>query len=90
DDISLEDKYNNEFKQNLLDSISKMSPKKFEAFSRMLLRKMGVNFTEKGVQISNDGGIDGYGYHLDSSDFRTTKVVIQCKRYNSGPVTEPE
>ena len=67
-----------------------MSPKKFEAFSRMLLSKMGVNFTEKGVQISNDGGIDGYGYHLDSSDFRTTKVVIQCKRYNSGPVTEPE
>lgn len=90
DDLSLEDKYNNEFKQNLLDAISKMSPKKFEAFSRMLLSKMGVNFTEKGVQISNDGGIDGYGYHLDSSDFRTTKVVIQCKRYNSGPVTEPE
>ena len=39
-----------------------MSPKKFEAFSRAILTKMGVEFTNKGVQISNDGGIDGYGY----------------------------
>ena len=51
---------------------------------------MGVEFTEKGVQISNDGGIDGYGYHTDLNDFRTTRVVIQCKRYNSTPVSEPE
>jgi restriction system protein len=51
---------------------------------------MGVEFTEKGVQVSNDGGIDGYGYHVDRNDFRTTRVVIQCKRYNAGPVSEPE
>ena len=61
-----------------------------EAFSRALLTKMGVEFTNKGVQISNDGGIDGYGYHRDQDDFRTTRVVIQCKRYNTGPVTEPD
>ena len=67
-----------------------MSPKKFEAFSRALLNRMGVEFTEKGAQISNDGGIDGYGYHIDANDFRTTRVVIQCKRYNVSPVTEPE
>ena len=67
-----------------------MSPRKFEVFSRALLNRMGVEFTEKGVQISNDGGIDGYGYHTDSNDFRTTRVVIQCKRYNTSPVTEPE
>ena len=67
-----------------------MSPKKFEAFSRALLNRMGVEFTEKGVQISNDGGIDGYGYHTDANDFRTTRVVIQCKRYNVSPVREPE
>ena len=36
-----------------------MTPKKFEAFSRALLNRMGVEFTEKGVQISNDGRIDG-------------------------------
>ena len=78
------------FNEALLDAIAKMSPKKFEAFSRALLNKMGVEFTEEGVQVSNDGGIDGYGYHVDADDFRTTRVVIQCKRWNSNPVGEPE
>lgn len=85
-----EEKNKDDFKEKLLAAISKMTPKKFEAFSRALLNRMGVEFTEKGVQISNDGGIDGYGYHTDSNDFRTTRVVIQCKRYNVAPVREPE
>lgn len=85
-----EEKIKDDFKETLLAAISKMSPKKFEAFSRALLNRMGVEFTEKGVQISNDGGIDGYGYHIDANDFRTTRVVIQCKRYNVSPVSEPE
>lgn len=90
EETQAEEKIKDEFKENLLAAISKMSPKKFEAFSRALLNKMGVDFTEKGVQISNDGGIDGYGYHTDVNDFRTTRVVIQCKRYNVAPVREPE
>ena len=90
DESMSEDQILNDFKEKLLHSIAKMSPKKFEAFSRALLTKMGVEFTDKGIQISNDGGIDGYGYHKDFDDFRTTRVVIQCKRYNSGPVTEPD
>lgn len=77
-------------KIKLQSAIANMSPKKFEQFSRALLTKMGVQFTDKGVQISNDGGIDGYGYHTDDDNFRTTRVVIQCKRYNSGAVSEPE
>lgn len=85
-----EEKIKDDFKEKLLVAISKMSPKKFEAFLRALLNRMGVEFTEKGVQISNDGGIDGYGYHTDANDFRTTRVVIQCKRYNVAPVREPE
>lgn len=85
-----EEKIKDTFKDSLLTAISKMSPKKFEAFSRALLNRMGVEFTEKGAQISNDGGIDGYGYHTDTNDFRTTRVVIQCKRYNAAPVSEPE
>ena len=85
-----EEKMEDDFKEKLLSAIAKMTPKKFEAFSRALLNRMGVEFTEKGVQISNDGGIDGYGYHTDTNDFRTTRVVIQCKRYNASPVTEPE
>lgn len=85
-----EEKIKDGFKEKLLAAIAKMAPKKFEAFSRALLNRMGVEFTEKGVQISNDGGIDGYGYHTDVNDFRTTRVVIQCKRYNVAPVREPE
>ena len=89
-EVQSEEKIKDDFKDTLLGTIAKMSPKKFEAFSRALLNRMGVEFTEKGVQISNDGGIDGYGYHVDANDFRTTRVVIQCKRYNSAPVSEPE
>lgn len=89
DESMSEDQIQNDFKEKLLNAIAKMSPKKFEAFSRALLTKMGVEFTNKGIQVSNDGGIDGYGYHKDLDDFRTTRVVIQCKRYNTGPVTEP-
>lgn len=90
DEISLEEQYKESFREKLLEAISKMSPKKFEMFSRLLLNKMGVEFTNKGVQVSNDGGIDGYGYHRDLDDFRTTRVVIQCKRYNSNDVGSPE
>lgn len=90
EEMETEEKIRDDFKDALLAAIAKMSPKKFEAFSRALLNRMGVEFTEKGVQISNDGGIDGYGYHIDANDFRTTRVVIQCKRYNSAPVSEPE
>lgn len=74
-----EDQILNDFKEKLLKAIANMTPKKFESFSRALLTKMGVEFTEKGMQVSNDGGIDGYGYHRDIDDFRTTRVVIQCK-----------
>ena len=89
-DISTQDKYDTEFSEKLLEAISKMTPKKFEMFSRSLLKKMGVQFTERGVQMTNDGGLDGFGYHRDSDDFRTSKVVIQCKRYNSAPVQSPD
>ena len=91
EETEAEEKIKDDFRDTLLAAIAKMAPKKFEAFSRALLNRMGVEFdTEKGVQISNDGGIDGYGYHIDTNDFRTTRVVIQCKRYNVAPVSEPE
>jgi restriction system protein len=90
EEMQEEEKIKDDFEEKLLKAIARMTPKKFEAFSRALLNQMGVEFTEKGVQISNDGGIDGYGYHTDVNDFRTTRVVIQCKRYNVAPVTEPE
>lgn len=85
-----EDNVLDDVKVKLQSAIASMSPKKFEQFSRALLTKMGVQFTDKGVKVSNDGGIDGYGYHTDDDDFRTTRVVIQCKRYNTAPVSEPD
>ena len=90
EEVSTEDGIVDDFKVRLQSAIASMSPAKFEQFSRALLTKMGVQFTNKGIQISNDGGIDGYGYHVDEEDFRTTRVVIQCKRYNTNPVSEPE
>lgn len=85
-----EDELLDDFKVKLQSAIANMSPEKFEQFARALLTKMGVQFTNKSVQISNDGGIDGYGYHVDDDDFRTTRVVIQCKRFNVNPVSEPD
>lgn len=74
----------------LLDMIKQFTPKKFESFSRKLLSKMGIAFdNEKGVMMSNDHGIDGYGI-FESNEFRTNKVVIQCKRYTEGHIGEPE
>lgn len=90
DDIAADKDPVDDFKTDLQQAIANMSPAKFEQFARALLTKMGVKFTEKGVNISNDGGIDGYGYHRDDDDFRTTRVVIQCKRYNTGKVSEPD
>lgn len=91
DDIkSNEDDILDDVKVKLQSAIANMTPKKFEQFSRALLTKMGVQFTDKGIKVSNDGGIDGYGYHMDDDDFRTTRVVIQCKRYNTAPVSEPD
>ena len=87
---STEDELLDDFKVKLQSAIANMSPAKFEQFSRALLTKMGVQFANKSVQISNDGGIDGYGYHVDDDDFRTTRVVIQCKRFNVNPVSEPD
>lgn len=86
DEATEADEILNQLRIKILNAIDKMSPKKFETFSRALLTEMGVEFTDKGIQISSDGGIDGYGYHKDPHDFRTTRVVIQCKRYNAGSV----
>lgn len=78
------------WKVEILERIKQFSPKKFESFSRLLLSHMGIKFDrEKGVKMSGDHGIDGYGY-FESDDFRTSKVVVQCKRFIDNPVSEPD
>ena len=79
-----------DLQSKLLELIKSFSPKKFESFSRKLFSKMKIVFdNKKGTLMSNDHGIDGYGI-FESDEFRTSKVVIQCKRYTDGCVGEPE
>lgn len=92
EEVSVEEESDSseDWKVVVLEQIKKFSPKKFESFSRLLLSHMGIRFDrEKGVKMSGDHGIDGYGY-FESDEFRTAKVVVQCKRYTDNPVSEPE
>ena len=74
--------------------IKENSPQFFERLVVDLLVAIGYGGSHqdaaKAIGKTNDGGIDGYGYHVDADDFRTTRVVIQCKRFNSNPVSEPD
>lgn len=77
------------WRQQLLDALIKMSPKKFELFCRGLLTKMGIDVDDEiGVQYVADGGLDGFGY-VRSDDYRTTRVALQAKRWQ-GKVSAPE
>ena len=85
-----QDTADDEWKAQLLDQVKSFSPAKFESFSRLLISKMGVKIDKvKGVKLSGDHGIDGFGY-FRSDEFRTARVAIQCKRYTSGSVGESE
>ncbi|KRM04867.1 Restriction endonuclease [Liquorilactobacillus ghanensis DSM 18630] len=77
------------WRQQLLDVLLKMNPKKFELFCRGLLTKMGVDVDDTiGIQYVADGGLDGFGY-VRSDDYRTTRVALQAKRWQ-GKVSAPE
>lgn len=77
------------WRSELLAALAKMSPQKFEMFSRGLLINMGVDLDDNiGVRYIGDGGLDGFGY-ITSDDFRTTRVALQAKRWD-GKVSAPE
>ncbi|QGV04240.1 restriction endonuclease [Lactobacillus acetotolerans] len=79
----------NQWRKDLLDALIKMNPKKFEIFCRGLLKRMGVEVDNTiGVQYVADGGLDGFGY-VRSDDYRTTRVALQAKRWQS-KVSAPE
>lgn len=85
-----EDTSNLNWKAQLLNQLAQFAPGKFESFSRLLISKMGVVIDkERGIVRSGDHGIDGFGY-FTSDEFRTSRVAIQCKRYTTGAVSEPE
>lgn len=90
DDSDVEEETEEEpWKAELLAALAKMSPQKFEMFSRGLLLHMGVDLDDNiGVRYVGDGGLDGFGY-ITSDDFRTTRVALQAKRWD-GKVSAPE
>ena len=78
-----------QWRDELIRKLKKFSPAKFEMFARKLVSKMNVEMDEKiGIQVSNDGGLDGFGY-ITSDDFRTARVAIQAKRWEDN-VPSPE
>ncbi|MEE1989387.1 restriction endonuclease [Limosilactobacillus reuteri] len=83
------DEVDEPWRQQLLEALIKMNPKKFELFCRGLLTKMGIDVDDKiGIQYVADGGVDGFGY-VRSDDYRTTRVALQAKRWK-GKVSAPE
>ena len=78
-----------QWRVELIEKLKNFSPAKFEMFARKLVSKMNIEMDEKiGIQVSNDGGLDGFGY-ITSDDFRTARVAIQAKRWE-GNVPSPE
>lgn len=74
----------------LIAQLKQFSPQKFESFARLLISKMGVRIDKNlGIVMSNDQGIDGFGY-FESDEFRTSRVAIQAKRYTNNLVSAPE
>ena len=89
DDNADSEEVDEPWRQQLLDALIKMNPKKFELFCRGLLTKMGIDVDDEiGVQYVADGGLDGFGY-VRSDDYRTTRVALQAKRWQ-GKVSAPE
>lgn len=77
------------WREELLTALKSMSPRKFEIFCNGLLKRMGVDLDNNiGTKYSADGGLDGFGY-VTSDDFRTTRVALQCKRWQNN-VQSPE
>jgi len=78
-----EDTKEDQWRQDLLEALINMNPKKFELFCRGLLTKMGIDVDDTiGVNYVADGGIDGFGY-VRSNDYRTTRVALQAKRWQT-------
>ena len=81
--VEIYDKYEEDFKSQLLDRLHELTPNQFEEFARKLLQVYGfvdVNVTETGP----DGGIDGYGKLKVGLAYMN--VAFQCKRSSGNGV----
>lgn len=67
------------WQEDLLDSVKRITPDKFERLCQRLLRELGFLNVEV-TQRSNDGGIDGQGL-IRLGGVLSFHVVFQAKRY---------
>ena len=89
EDETAEDSVEDSWRNQLLDALQNMNPKKFELFCRGLLKRMGIDVDDNiGTPYVADGGLDGFGY-VRSDDYRTPRVALQAKRWQ-GKVSAPE
>ncbi len=84
---ALHDKYVAQLKDRVISDLRRLPPAAFETFAKQLLEVYGFEDTHV-TQVSNDGGIDGYGKlkvglaHLN--------VAFQCKRWTEGNIQRTE
>jgi restriction system protein len=84
--LELYEKYESDFRVQLLDRLLALKPADFERFARRVL--MAYGFVEVTVTaISRDGGIDGHGRL--TLGLATLSAAFQCKRWQ-GNVGRPE
>lgn len=79
-------KINSELEQEILEKLKKMNPYLFEVVALKLLNSMGYGDFEE-TPKSGDGGIDGI---INQDELGLEKIYIQCKRFNSNAVREPD
>jgi restriction system protein len=84
--VELIDDYQVSFRSQLLERLHSLSPREFEQFARKLLGAYGFQ-NVRVTQLSNDGGIDGYGKLRVG--LAMMNVAFQCKRWQ-GNVGRPE
>jgi restriction system protein len=74
-------------KERIIRDLKLLPPAAFEVFAKRLLEVYGFEGMRV-TQVSNDGGIDGYGRLRVG--LAHMKVAFQCKRWTAGNVGRPE
>lgn len=81
-----EKEYLNSLKQDLLSSLKKVDPVRFERIVLDLMEKMNYG-TGSMTKLSHDGGVDGI---INEDELGLQKIYLQAKRYSENKVNEKE
>lgn len=85
--LKLRELYINNFKENILEKLKKLSPTDFEIFSKKFLEAYGFEDMTT-TPLGRDGGIDGRGKLKVGMAY--LRVAFQAKRWGGKPVGRPE